>query len=102
MMNTDSRHCSGADARPPAWWRVASGVTWLQCHDAATVDRVRKLRGVRLVARGVNVYLRTYEVPHPLAWVEALMTKARNPPPNEAFFPANSPAWSQKAGRVSA
>jgi len=102
MMNTDSRHCSGADARPPAWWRVASGVTWLQCHDAATVDRVRKLRGARLVARGVNVYLRTYEVPHPLAWVEALMTKARNPPPNEAFFPANSPAWSQKAGRVSA
>ena len=88
--------------RPAAWWGVAPGVTWIQCHDAATVDRIRKLKGARLVARGVNVYLRTYEVPHPVAWVEALMTKPQNPPSNEAFFPANGPGCWPKAGRVSA
>lgn len=88
--------------RPPAWWRVAPGVTWIQCHDPATVERVRKLKGARLVVRGVNVYLRTYEVPRPVGWVEAMMTKPQKPPPNEAFFPANGPGCGQKAGRVSA
>jgi len=88
--------------RPAAWWRVAPGVTWIQCHDAATVERVRKLKGARLVARGVNVYLRTYEVPHPVAWVDDLMAKAQNPPSNEAFFSANGPGCVRKAGMVSA
>ena len=88
-------------ARPPAFWRVAAGVAWIQCHDPAAVDRVRKLRGARLVARGVNVYLRTYEVPHSLAWVAKLMTKRLLPPPNEVFFSANGPGCGQKAGGVS-
>jgi hypothetical protein len=59
------------------------------------------LKGARLVARGVNVYLRIYEVSHPVAWVEALMTKPQNPPSNEAFFSANGPGCGQKAGKVS-
>jgi hypothetical protein len=87
--------------RPPAWWRVAPGVTWIQCHDPVTVDRVRKLKGARLVARGVNIYLRTYEVPHPVGWVEALMTKAPNPPSNEAFFSANAAGDGREPGKVS-
>ena len=47
-------------ARPPVWWRVAAGVTWIQCHDPVTVERIRKLKGARRVAYGVNVLLRTY------------------------------------------
>jgi hypothetical protein len=93
---------TGKQGRPPAWWRVAPGVTWIQCHDPVTVERVRKLKGARLVARGVNVYLRTYEVPHPLAWVEALMTKPQNPPSNKAFFSANGASCGAAARKVSA
>ncbi len=99
-MICDLNAVGSVGSRPAAWWRVAPGVTWIQCHDPVTVERIRKLKGARLVARGVNVYLRTYEVPHPIAWVEALVTKANNPPSNEAFFSANGPAYGQKAGRV--
>jgi len=87
--------------RPAAWWRVAPGVTWIQCHNPAAVERVRKLKGSRLVARGVNVYLRTYEVPHPVAWVGALMSKPQNPPPNEAFFSAKGASGGREAGKGS-
>jgi hypothetical protein len=57
----------------------------VQCHDPVTVERIRKLKGAKLVAYGVNVFLRTYELPHPLAWVEALLSKPQNPPPNDPF-----------------
>jgi hypothetical protein len=52
-----------SDRRPAALWKAAPGLTWIQCHDPATVDRIRKLRGAKLVARGVNVYLRIYVGP---------------------------------------
>jgi hypothetical protein len=90
------------ELRPAAWWRVAPGVTWIQCHGPVTVERVRKLRGARLVARGVNVYLRTYEVPRPVSWVGALMTKPQNPPSNEAFFSPNGPGGAGRCAGVSA
>ena len=86
----------------PACWKVAPGVVWIQCHDPGTVDRVRKLKGARLVARGVNCYLRTYEVPRTLGWVAKLMTKPQNPPPNKAVSPANGPACGLKTEKVSA
>ena len=85
----------------PAWWKVAPGVTWIQCHDPATVDRVRKLKGARLVARGVNVYLRIYEIGRTLGWVSKLMSKPSKPPPNEAFLSANGLRCGRKAGGVS-
>lgn len=76
--------------RKPAYWRVDSNLTWLQCHDPALVERVRKLRGAKLVAAGVNVYLRTYSIPHPAAWVESFLTKSENPPSNRPFFSARA------------
>ncbi len=88
-------------ARATAWWRVGPGVTWIQCREPETAERVRKLKGARLVARGMNCSLRTYEVPHSIAWVEALMTKALKPPSNEAFFSANGLSKGRKGGMVS-
>jgi hypothetical protein len=87
--------------RPPAWWRVAPGVTWIQCHDPETAERIRKLKRARLVAYGVNVFLRTFEVPHPVAWVDRLMRKSQKPPPNRAFFSAAGPSCGSKPGEVS-
>ncbi len=84
--------------RPAKWWRVAPGVTWIQCHAPAEAERIRKLKGARLVAYGVNVFLRTFEMPHPLAWVEALMRKPKNPPRNRVLFRQMAQGVSQRAG----
>ena len=100
-MNTDLMQTGTQNYRKAAWWRVAPGVTWIQCHDPATVERVRKLKCARLVARGMNGYLRTYEVPHPLAWVAKLMTKPISPPSNEGFFCANGPGRGLQAWMMS-
>ena len=83
-------------------WKVAPGVVWVQTRNAEIAERLKKLKGARLVVRGVQGgYLRTFEFEgRDMTWASKLI--ARETSPNREFSELDASRRNLDLNRASA
>ena len=66
----DPFHTIRSCDRQTSAWQVERGVYWVQTRLPAIAEKLKKIKGARLVAYSVaGGYLRTYEIARPLSWI---------------------------------
>jgi hypothetical protein len=98
-MNID-RHA--LEVRPPAFWKVAPGVVWIQVHQPDHARALARIAGGRRVAYSVaGPYLRTFEFARSLRWAERWAERqiSRQTDTNEAFSDLAAPLATADPGR---
>jgi hypothetical protein len=89
--------------RPPACWKVAPGVVWIQVHQPEEARALARISGGRRVAYSVaGPYLRTFEFARSLRWAKDWASRqlSRGTGTNEAFSVLAGPEarWTPERG----
>ena len=90
------------EVRPPAFWKVAPGVVWIQVHQPDHARALARIAGGRRVAYSVaGPYLRTFEFARSLRWAERWANRqiSRQTGTNEGFSELAAPPATADAGR---